>query len=117
MNVYWECRNIQLKVYFERNVKKSLQYSISICKFDTMKKICFVVLGIGILITSCQSEYGERMKKALQLKKEYQKLHIHLQKSNNPNLISQLSEIKKEIRFHATVSGNEQLFLKEIWNN
>jgi hypothetical protein len=85
--------------------------------FDTMKKISLIVLGLGILVASCQSEYGERMNKALQLKKEYQKVHIHLQNSKNPNLITQLSEIKKEIRFHATVSGNEQLFLKEIWNN
>ena len=82
-----------------------------------MKKICFVVLGIGILITSCQSEYGERMKKALQLKKEYQKVHLHIQNSKNPNLITQLSAIRKEIRFHATISGNEQLFLEEIWDN
>lgn len=85
--------------------------------FDTMKRISFIVLGIGILITSCQSEYGERMNKALQLKKEYQKVHVHLVNSNNPNLKTQLSEIEKEIRFHATISGNEQLFLKEIWNN
>ena len=82
-----------------------------------MKKVIFIVLGIGFLVTSCQSEYGERMKKAIELKKEYQKVHTSLQRSKNPNLISQLSEIKREIEFHATVSGNEQLFLKEIWNN
>jgi len=82
-----------------------------------MKRIVFVALVLVVLITSCQSEYGERMKKALQLKKEYQKVHIHLQNSKNPNLITQLNEIRKEIRFHAAVSGNEQLFLKEIWDN
>jgi len=82
-----------------------------------MKRIVFVALVLVVLITSCQSEYGERMKKALQLKKEYQKVHIHLQNSKNPNLIAQLNEIRKEIRFHAAVSGNEQLFLKEIWDN
>ena len=103
---------------YERNVKKISKNDNRFRTFGIiMKKISLIIVGLGILITSCQSEYGERMKKALQLKKEYQKVHIHLQNSKNPNLITQLSAIRKEIRFHATVSGNEQLFLEEIWDN
>ena len=103
---------------YERNVKKMSKNDNRIRTFETiMKKISLIIVVLGILVTSCQSEYGERMKKALQLKKEYQKVHLHIQNSKNPNLITQLSAIRKEIRFHATISGNEQLFLEEIWDN
>ena len=103
---------------YERNIKEMSKNDNRFRTFEIiMRKISLIIFGLGILVTSCQSEYGERMKKALELKKEYQKVHIHLQNSKNPNLITQLSAIRKEIRFHATVSGNEQLFLEEIWDN
>ena len=103
---------------YERKVKEMTKNDNLFGIFAAvMKNISLIILVLGILLTSCQSEYGERMKKALELKKEYQKVHIHLQNSKNPNLITQLSAIRKEIRFHAAVSGNEQLFLKEIWDN
>lgn len=82
-----------------------------------MEKYRFIVLGLGILLASCQSEYSERMNKAMQLKKEYQKVHKYLKSSKSSKLIAHLSEIKREIRFHASVSGNEELFLQEVWNN
>lgn len=87
------------------------------CKFDTMKLFKTLLILVVIGATSCQSEYGERMKKALKLKKEYQKVHGSLVQSKDPVLKIQLSEIKKEILYHAAISGNEQLFLQEIWNN
>lgn len=73
----------------------------------------FVALGLQ----SCQSEYGERMSKAMRLKAEYQKVRSTMDHSENPVLQFQLSKIEKEIRFQATLSGNESHFLQEIWNN
>ena len=83
-----------------------------------MKLRILLLLSVaGLALQSCQSEYGERMSKAMELKKEYQKVQLNMDGSGNSGLKIQLSEIEKEIEFHATLSGNESLFLKEIWNN
>lgn len=80
-------------------------------------RILLVIIAAGFGLQSCQSEYGERMDKALKLKREYEKVQSDMYGSKNPSLKIQLSEIEKEIQFHAVLSGNEPLFLKEIWKN
>lgn len=67
-------------------------------------------------LQSCQSEYSERMSKAVKLKEQYQRVQDNMV-TQNPDLQIQLSKIENEIRFHAALSGNESLFLEEIWNN
>jgi len=80
-------------------------------------RILLLIIVAGFGLQSCQSEYGERMSQALKLKQEYQKVQSDMYGSNNPSLKIQLSEIEKQIKFHAVLSGNEPLFLKEIWSN
>lgn len=75
-----------------------------------------LALVVGLTCFSCQSEYGERMSKAIALKKKYENVLLHCNNAKNPMMKLQLNAIKKEIQFHATVSGNEQLFLEEVWN-
>jgi hypothetical protein len=56
------------------------------------------------------------MSKALALKEKYNQVQDVLYTTKNPYLEVQLSEIEKEIEFHATLSGNETLFLEQVWN-
>lgn len=80
-------------------------------------RVLLLMLSAGFGFQSCQSEYSERMSKAMKLKMEYKKVRNDMYDTKNPFLKLQLSEIEKEIKFHAILSGNETLFLKEIWNN
>ncbi|MES2590124.1 MAG: hypothetical protein V4622_14180 [Bacteroidota bacterium] len=66
---------------------------------------------------SCQSEYSERMLKALELKQKYMEVKDIILESNNTNLKPMLVEIEREIKIQAQISGNEELFLAEVWKN
>jgi len=86
--------------------------------FDHMKLRILLLLFFPLFgLQSCQSEYSERMSEAIKLRNEYQKVREDMYQSNNAFLKVELSAIEKEIRFHAKLSGNETLFLKEVWNN
>lgn len=79
--------------------------------------ILLLILIAPLGFQSCQSEYGERMSKAMELKRQYQQVQHHMDEQESSLLKAQLSNIEKEIEFHAALSGNESLFLEEIWNN
>ena len=66
---------------------------------------------------ACQSEYSERMLKAIKLKQKYNEVKTIISESNSSNLKPMLVEIENEIKIQAQISGNEELFLKEIWKN
>lgn len=77
-----------------------------------MKPLLLIIL-ICLSCASCTSEYEERLEKARQLKskllriqEEYERLGISANQ--------EIEEIETEIHFHARVSGNEDLFLKEL---
>jgi hypothetical protein len=82
-------------------------------KAITILLLSFIVVGLE----SCQSEYAERMENAIALKRKYMEVKDVMNESNNINLIKTLEDIENEINFHAKVSGNEELFLKEVWKN
>jgi hypothetical protein len=82
-------------------------------KAITILLLSFIVFGLE----SCQSEYAERMENAIALKRKYMEVKDVMNESNNINLIKTLEDIENEINFHAKVSGNEELFLKEVWKN
>lgn len=83
-----------------------------------MKKVIYIsTIFIGLGLQSCQSEYSERMAKAISLKKKHTEIQNILVESQNPSLKATLSDIEKEIRLQAEISGNEELFLKELWRN
>jgi len=80
-------------------------------------KILFLLLlaFVGFSATSCQSEYNERMNKALELKKSYFDLKQKVNQTGDEKILVQLVNIKKEIKVQALISGNEETFLKEVW--
>ncbi|MBI2257836.1 MAG: hypothetical protein HYU67_02945 [Flavobacteriia bacterium] len=81
-----------------------------------MKRLLFIGLALITLgIQSCQSEYSERMKKAIELKKKHNELRNILNQSDNQSIKALMVDIEKEINYQAIVSGNENLFLKELW--
>ncbi len=83
-----------------------------------MKSRILLLLFIVVSgLPSCQSEYGERLSIAMQLKREYKEVEATMHDSKDPVLKVHLNRIEKEIKFHATLSGNESLFLEQIWNN
>lgn len=74
-----------------------------------------LVTFVGFGVTSCQSEYSERMDKALKLKKSYLDLKQKVSETGDEKILIQLSNIEKEIKVQALISGNEETFLKEVW--
>lgn len=83
-----------------------------------MKKILFIsAILFGLGLQSCQSEYSERMAKAVELKRKHSEIQNILMDTENPSLKAELTDIEKEIKIHAAISGNEELFLKELWRN
>jgi hypothetical protein len=74
-------------------------------------KLIILCLSSFFIITSCTSEYNERMEKAVHLKKE---LNIVLQNVNigDKALLSQ--ELTNQIQLQAQISGNEIQFYKDL---
>ena len=77
--------------------------------------ISLFLMSLGF--QACQSEYSERMLKAIKLKQKYNEVKTIISESNSSNLKPMLVEIENEIKIQAQISGNEELFLKEIWKN
>ncbi|TNE53522.1 MAG: hypothetical protein EP338_10885 [Bacteroidetes bacterium] len=73
-----------------------------------------LMLSLGGL-QSCQSEYAERMSKAMELKHKHQELMAVMNESGDSDIRNLLSELEKEIQIQAKISGNEDLFMKELW--
>ena len=83
-----------------------------------MKRITIIsAVFIALGLQSCQSEYSERMAKAIELKKKHTEIQSILLESKNPNLKATLTDLEKEIKIQAAISGNEELFLRELWRN
>ena len=72
---------------------------------------------IGLGFQSCQSEYSERMANAVELKRKHSELKNMLVESTNPGLKTLISDLEREIYLQAKISGNEDLFLKELWKD
>jgi hypothetical protein len=70
--------------------------------------ILLILFGAGLY--SCQSEYSQRLTRGVELKKEL----IQLLKTSGASNQFKLNEIREELAFHAKVSGNEDLFFKEL---
>lgn len=67
------------------------------------------------IFCACKSEYHIRLEQAKELRKKM----IMVEASNNllprKQLIDELKSMREEIEFLAKVSGNEELFLKEVY--
>ncbi len=77
------------------------------------KRLLFTIL-VGISVTSCKSEYEERMEKAREIKCEMERLTKQSQVMGMA-FDTEINELESQIEFHAKVSGNQDLFLKELF--
>jgi hypothetical protein len=77
-----------------------------------MKLLLFCLLSLFI-ITSCTSEYNERLENAIHLKKEFNIILLNVNISNKDIL---LQELTNQIKFQAQISGNEIKFYKDLEN-
>ena len=102
------------KPLFIKNKKIAQLQKVSLlCNMKTSVLLSVFLIGLGL--QSCQSEYSERMARAIELKRKHTALKVMFTESENPGLKSLIGELEKEITIQAKISGNEELFLKEIW--
>lgn len=83
-----------------------------------MKAITLSLLGLLTLTTaSCTSEYEECLEQGRCLKEKL----VEAQSSNalrsSDNLVAEIELIQKEIILLSKVSGNEELFLRQIYKD
>lgn len=69
------------------------------------------------MTTSCTSEYEERLEQGKVLKDRLELVKGTSYYISNSQLVSEVIEINNEISLLAKVSGNEALFLKEVFQN
>jgi hypothetical protein len=73
-----------------------------------------LLLFTCLLATSCTSEYEERLEEAKVLREKFLIVEESNFLSPSGELSSEMKEIESKIEFLAKVSGNEELFLREI---
>ena len=80
-------------------------------------KLIVASLLLMITLFSCKSEYEERLEQARALKQRMQRVESNLSADNAKNLSNELQLLQDEIQFLAKVSGNEKLFMQEVFND
>lgn len=79
-----------------------------------MKSLKTALLAVAMLsLYSCSSEYNQRLMEAKVLK---EKLNRTIENKENLGFFAQeeISELNEQIKFHAKLSGNEELFIQEL---
>ncbi len=76
-----------------------------------------LLLTIGGLMTSCTSEYEECLVQGLALRNQLALVEQSYSVVSNEELVNEMESIKNEINFLAKVSGNEELFLKQVFED
>ena len=71
-------------------------------------------LMLVVIFTSCTSEYDECLEEAKELRQRYLMVEETNMVSPNEELLKELQKIESEIDYLAKVSGNEQLFFREL---
>jgi len=82
-----------------------------------MKLILVSLLLVIISLSSCKSEYEQRLEEARVLKKSMALVEANSSIYEEHEFLNKKELIEEEIRFLAKVSGNEKLFLKEIYED
>ena len=80
-------------------------------------KLFISVLLLNIMLCSCKSEYHERLEQAQGLKEKMVMMEASNDLLPRERLVKEIKTLEKEIRFLAKVSGNEDLFLVEVYND
>lgn len=79
--------------------------------------LLLTLIGFCLSMSSCTSEYEERLQQGKSLKARLISLESNdFMYSEEASSVEQM-EIVNEINLLAKLSGNEQLFLKEIFSN
>ncbi len=79
-----------------------------------MKSRLIFTIIILFTFTSCKSEYEERMEKARAIKSEIERL-TNESEELGLEFEAELNELESQIELHAKISGNQELFLKELF--
>jgi hypothetical protein len=82
-----------------------------------MKLSIVSLLLVIISLPSCKSEYEQRLEEARELRESMELVEANRSIYEEYDLVSEKELIEQEIRFLAKVSGNEKLFLKEIYED
>lgn len=80
-------------------------------------KLSLVSLLVLLSLSSCKSEYEERLEEARALKERMALVEANSDIYEQYGLFNEKKLLEDEIRFLAKVSGNEKLFLKEIYED
>jgi hypothetical protein len=80
-------------------------------------KLSLVSLLVLLSLSSCKSEYEQRLEEARELRESMVLVEANSSIYEEYNLDNEKELLDEEIRFLAKVSGNEKLFLKEIYED
>ncbi len=80
-------------------------------------KLIVTSLLLTITLFSCKSEYEERLEQARVLKQRMQLVESNFSSNNAKIMSNELQTLHEEIQFLAKVSGNEKLFMEEVFND
>ncbi len=83
----------------------------------SMKLTSVSILLVLLSLSSCKSEYEERLEEARELKARMTLVEENLSIYEQYDLPNEIESLQEEIEFLAKVSGNEKLFLQEIFND
>jgi hypothetical protein len=82
-----------------------------------MKLLLVSLLLILLSLSSCKSEYEERLEQARELRARLSLVESTNLMNEKSDLSSEVELLHQEIQFLAKVSGNEKLFLEEVYND
>lgn len=88
------------------------------CKFALMRPTTVLILIMSVLVlNSCTSEYEECLQEGKYLKERLSDLERNDLMFSNDYSNAEAKEIYDEISLLSKVSGNEDLFMKEVFGN
>ena len=79
-----------------------------------MRLIGIALVLFTCLLASCTSEYQERLEEAKALRERFLMVEESNFLSPSGELMDEMHKIESEIEFLAKISGNEEMFLREI---
>lgn len=80
-------------------------------------KFSLVSLLVLFSLMSCESEYQQRLEQARKLKVRMSLVEAKISSNKHSDLSNEIELLEEKIQFLAKVSGNEKLFLKEVYND
>lgn len=79
--------------------------------------LLLLFFALGLFLYSCTSEYEERLSQGLSLRERLAMIEQTQALAENPRLEEEIAEIRNEINLLAKVSGNEELFLQQVFGS